>query len=53
MLFKYHFKIKYINRKDNKRADILNKKAELQRNKKPLKAILRLNKDRKIKYNYL
>ena len=52
MLFKYYFKIKYINGKDNKRVDILNKKAELQGNKKPLGAILRLNKVRKVRYNH-
>ena len=38
---------------DNTKADTLNKKAELQGNKKPLDAILRINKDSKIKYNYL
>ena len=37
---------------DNIRVDILSKKAELQGNKKPLSAILRLNKDRKVRYNY-
>ena len=52
MLSKYYFKIKYINRKDNKRVDILSRKAELQENKKPLGAILRLDKDRKVRYNY-
>jgi len=52
MLSKYHFKIKHVNRRDNKRADILSRRAELQGNKKPLGAILRLNKDRKVKYNY-
>ena len=29
MLFKYHFEIEHINRKDNKRVDIFSKKAEL------------------------
>ena len=29
ILFKYYFKIKHVNRKDNKRADTLNKRAEL------------------------
>src|SRR6266567_2074280 len=52
MLLKYHFKIKYINRKDNKRADTLSRRAELQGNKKPLRVILRLDKDRKVRYNY-
>ena len=31
MLFKYHFKIKHINRKDNKRIDILNRRAKIGR----------------------
>ena len=29
MLSKYYFKIEYINRKDNKKANTLNRKAEL------------------------
>ena len=53
MLFKYHFEIKYISRIDNTRADTLSKKIELQGNKKPLGIILRLNKDKKVRYNYL
>src|SRR6266567_7270002 len=53
ILSKYHFKIKHINRKDNKRVDILSRRAELQKNKKPSGVILRLNKDRKVRYNYL
>ena len=38
---------------DNARINILSRKAELQGRKKPLDAILRLNKDRRIRYNYL
>ncbi len=53
MLSKYHFKIKHINRKDNKRADALSRRVELQGNEKPLGVMLRLNKDRRVKYNYL
>ena len=53
MLTKYHFEIKYIKGTDNAKADILNKKAELQDNKKPLNAILRIDKNSKIKYNHL
>ena len=53
ILSKYYFKIKYISRTDNIRADTLSRKAELQGNKKPLGAILKLNKDRKVRYNYL
>ncbi len=43
MLFEYYFKIEYINGKDNKRADIFSRRVELQGNKKPLGAILRLD----------
>ena len=38
---------------DNTRADTLSRKAELQSNKKLLDAILCIDKDSKIKYNYL
>ena len=38
---------------DNIRADIPSKKVELQSSEKPLDAILHINKDSKIKYNYL
>ncbi len=53
ILIKYDFKIKHIKGTDNIRADILNRKAELQRGKKPLNTILKLNKDGKIKYDHL
>ena len=53
MLSKYYFKIKYISGTDNVRVDIFSKKAELQGNKKPLGMILKLNKDKKVRYNYL
>ena len=53
MLFKYYFKIEYINRTDNERVDMLNRKVELQGNKKPLGVILKLNKNGKVRYNYL
>ena len=52
-LVKYYFKIKYVKGIDNIKADILSKKAELQGNKKPLNAILCIDKDNKIRYNYL
>ena len=52
MLAEYYFKIKYIKRIDNARANILSRKAELQGKEKPLDAILRLNKDKKIRYNH-
>ncbi len=53
MLFKYYFKIKHISRIDNIKADTLSRKAELQGNKKPLGIMLKLDKDRKIRYNHL
>ena len=52
ILFKYYFEIKYSSETDNIKADILSRKAELQGNKKPLGIILKLNKDRKVRYNY-
>ena len=52
ILSKYHFEIKHVSRIDNIRADILSRKAELQGNKKPLGAMLRLNKDRRVRYNH-
>jgi len=53
MLSEYHFEIKHVSRIDNVRADILSRKAELQGNEKPLGVILRLDKDKKVRYNYL
>ena len=37
MLFKYYFKIKYINKIDNKKVDTLSRKTKLQGNKKTFK----------------
>ena len=53
MLVEYYFKIKYIKGTDNARVDILSRKAELQSKKKVKGVILRMDNDRKIKYNYL
>ena len=53
MLVKYYFEIKYIKGIDNARVNILSKRVELQGAEKLLDAILRLDKDRKIRYNYL
>jgi len=53
MLVEYYFKIKYIKGIDNARVDALSRKAELQDNKKVKEVILRMDKDRKIRYNYL
>jgi len=53
MLAEYYFKIKYIKGIDNIKVDIFNRKVELQEGKKIKKVILRVDKDGKIKYNYL
>ena len=53
MLIEYYFKIEYVKGTDNIRADILSRKIELQGSKKLLNAILYINKNKKIRYNYL
>ena len=53
MLAKYYFEIEYIKGINNTKADIFSKKTELQSSEKLLNIILRINKDRKIRYNYL
>jgi len=53
MLVEYYFEIKYIKGTDNTRADILSRKAELQRKERIKGAILRMDNDGKIRYNYL
>ena len=53
ILVKYYFKIKYIKGINNAKVDILSRKTELQNNKKLLNAILRIDKNGKIKYNHL
>jgi len=53
MLAEYYFKIKYIKGIDNARADAFSRKVELQSKKKIEGAILRIDNDRKIRYNYL
>jgi len=53
MLVEYHFEIKYIKGTDNTKVDILSRKIELQDNKKVKGVILRIDKDGKIRYNYL
>ena len=53
MLIKYYFKIEYVKGTDNIRVDIFSKKAELQSSEKLLDAILHMDKDRRIRYNYL
>jgi hypothetical protein len=53
ILVKYYFKIKHIKGTDNIKADILSRKVKLQGSKRLLGVMLRINKDRKIRYNYL
>ena len=53
MLVKYYFKIKHVKGTDNTRADILSRKAKLQGSMKLLNAMLRMDKNGKIRYNYL
>jgi len=53
MLAEYYFKIKYIKGINNIKVDIFSRKAELQDNKKVKGVILRIDKNGKIKYNYL
>jgi len=53
MLVKYYFKIKYIKGINNAKVNIFNKKVKLQNNKKVKEAILKMDKDGKIRYNYL
>jgi len=53
MLVEYYFKIEHIKGIDNTKVDILSRKVELQDNKKVKEVILRIDKDSKIRYNYL
>ena len=53
MLIEYYFKIQYTKGTKNIRVDALNRKVELQNNKKLLGAILRRDEDGLIRYNYL
>jgi len=53
MLVKYYFKIKYIKGTDNTKVNALSKKVELQGKKKIEGAILRIDNNRRIRYNYL
>ena len=53
ILTEYYFKIQYTRGTKNVRVDVLSRKAELRDNKKPLGAMLKKDKDRLIRYNYL
>ena len=52
MLVEYYFKIKHVKGTDNARVDILSRKVKLQGNIKLSDTILRINKNRKIRYNH-
>ena len=52
-LVKYYFEIEYIKGINNTKADILNKNTKLQSSEKLLDAMLYINKNRRIRYNYL
>ena len=53
MLVEYYFKIQYTKGTENIRVNALNRKAKLENNKKLLEVLLRQDKDRLIRYNYL
>jgi len=53
MLVEYYFEIEYIKGTDNARVDALSRKAKLQGKEKIEGAILRMDNNRKIRYNYL
>jgi len=53
MLVEYYFKIKHIKGTDNARADVLSRKVELQSKEKIKGVILRIDNNRRIRYNYL
>ena len=52
MLAKYHFEIKHVKKSDNAKADALSRKKKLQRNNKVLGVLLKLKKNKKIRYNH-
>jgi len=53
MLVEYYFKIEHIKGTDNTRVDVLSRKAELQDKEKIEGVILKIDNNRKIRYNYL
>ena len=52
MLAEYYFEIEHVKGMDNIRVDVLSRKVKLQGSTKLLNAILRMDKDRKIRYNH-
>jgi len=54
MLIKYYFEIKYIKGTNNAKVDILSRKKKLQEKNKRVKGvILRIDNNKRIRYNYL
>ena len=53
MLIEYYFEIQHTKGTENVRVDVLSRKAELQNSEKLLGVLLRQDKDRLIRYNYL
>jgi len=53
MLVEYYFEIEYTKGTDNAKVNMLSRKAELQGKKKIKGAILRIDNNGRIKYNYL
>jgi len=53
MLIEYYFKIKCIKGINNAKVNIFSRKVELQDNKKVKGVILKMDKNDKIRYNYL
>ena len=52
MFVKYYFKIKHVKKTDNAKVDALSKK-KLQNSDKMSKALLKLDKNKRIWYNHL
>ena len=53
ILTEYYFEIKHVKKSDNAKANTLSKKEKLQNINKILGVLLKQDKDRKIRYNYL
>jgi len=53
ILVEYYFKIKYIKGTNNTKVDAFSRKAELQSKEKIKGAILKMDNDGRIRYNYL
>jgi len=52
MLAEYYFKIKHVSKSNNVKTNTFNNKKELQKNNKVSGIILKLNKNKKIRYNH-